>query len=111
MKKVDHPAVFYAGDCVEGPTTVVEASAAGKNAVERVEAYLNKKNIPEFPRNTNGFLKSTIQIPGYDFLPAPVETEFFGKKIRSPFLLSASPVSDGYDEMAKAYEADGPEAS
>ncbi|HRY29140.1 MAG TPA: FAD-dependent oxidoreductase [Elusimicrobiota bacterium] len=105
FKKGDNPAVFYAGDCVEGPTTVVEASAAGKNTAEQVDAYLNKKPLPTFKRNANGFVKSTAQIPGYNFRPVSLETEFFGRKIKSPFLLSAAPPSDGFDQMKKAYEA------
>ncbi len=36
IKKVEDPRVFYAGDCVNGPTTVVEAVAAGKNAALEV---------------------------------------------------------------------------
>jgi NADPH-dependent glutamate synthase beta subunit-like oxidoreductase/dihydroorotate dehydrogenase/Pyruvate/2-oxoacid:ferredoxin oxidoreductase delta subunit len=105
FKRVDNPAVFYAGDCIEGPTTVVEASAAGKNSGEQVDAYLSGKRIPIFERNTNGFVKSISQIPGYNFIPVPLETEFFGRKISSPFLLSAAPPTDGLEQMKKAYEA------
>ncbi len=105
FKKMDNPAVFYAGDCVEGPTTVVEAAAAGKNAGQQVDSYLNGKDIPTFARNANGYLKSNIQIPGYNFLPVPLETEFFGQKISCPFLLSAAPPTDGLEQMKKAYEA------
>ncbi len=34
----------------------------------------------------------------------PLDAEFFGRKIRSPFLLSAAPHTDGYAQMRKAYE-------
>ncbi|MCX5800163.1 MAG: FAD-dependent oxidoreductase [Candidatus Eisenbacteria bacterium] len=108
MPRVQHPAVFYAGDCVEGPTTVVEASAAGKNVAEQVDAYVRRTPIPHFERNTNGFVKSYIQIPGYNFRPVPLETDFFGRTIASPFLLSAAPTTDGFDQMKKAYEAGWP---
>jgi dihydropyrimidine dehydrogenase (NAD+) subunit PreA len=33
-----------------------------------------------------------------------LETEFFGRKINSPYLLSASPLTDGFEQMNKAYE-------
>jgi dihydropyrimidine dehydrogenase (NAD+) subunit PreA len=108
FKKVDNAAIFYAGDCIEGPTTVVEASAAGKNAGEQVDSYLNGNDIPTFERNVNGFIRSTIQIPGYNFLPVPLETDFFGQKLSSPFLLSAAPPTDGLDQMKQAYEAGWP---
>lgn len=110
ISSFNNPAVFFAGDCIEGPTTVVEASAAGKNAGEQVDALLKKKVIPLFERNTNGCVKSTVQIPGYNFLPVDLETDFFGYKLSSPFLLSAAPPTDGLEQMTKAYEAGWPGA-
>lgn len=38
-------------------------------------------------------------------MPVSLETEFFGRKIRSPYLLSASPLTDGLEQMTKAYES------
>lgn len=108
MTRVKNPAVFYAGDCVEGPTTVVEASAAGKNIAEQADAYVRGDSIPRFERNANGFIKSFVQIPGYNFQPVSLETDFFGRTIASPFLLSAAPTSDGIDQMKKAYDAGWP---
>jgi len=105
IQTIKNPAIFFAGDCIEGPTTVVEASAAGKNAGEQVDAYFRKIEIPQFVRNSNGCVKSTVQIPGYNFLPVDLTTDFFGHKISSPFLLSAAPPTDGLDQMKKAYEA------
>ncbi|KPJ61119.1 MAG: hypothetical protein AMJ46_03705 [Latescibacteria bacterium DG_63] len=105
---MDHPGVFYAGDCATGPTTVVEASAAGKNVAEQADAYVQGAEIPQFERNANGFVKSRVQIPGYNFMPVPLETDFFGRTIASPFLLSAAPTTDGFDQMKKAYEAGWP---
>ncbi len=35
----------------------------------------------------------------------PLETDFFGRPILSPFLLSASPATDGLDQMRAAYKA------
>ncbi len=105
MKKVDNKNVFYAGDCIEGPTTVVEGSAAGKNAAEQVDSYLEDESIPTFERAENGCLKSKIEIPGFDYHPVPLKTEFFGIELEHPFLLSAAPPTDGYDQMKQAYEA------
>lgn len=110
IKTIKNPAIFFSGDCIEGPTTVVEASAAGKNAGEQVDAYLKKDDIPQFERNSNGCVKSIVRIPGYDFLPVDLKTDFFGRQISSPFLLSAAPPTDGFDQMKKAYEAGWPGA-
>lgn len=93
--------IFYAGDMVNGPTTVVEASAAGKNVAMQVNDMLSghRKRKVENP------VKSCAAVPGYEMVPVSLETDFFGIKLNSPFLLSASPASDGYDQMKKAYEA------
>ena len=103
--KVDDPRVVYAGDCAEGPTTVVEATAAGKNAAEKVSALLADKGAPSFARSARGHVKGPAQIPGYRTRPVPLETDFFGRTILSPFLLSAAPPTDGLEQMRKAYEA------
>ncbi len=49
--------------------------------------------------------KSYYSLPGYNPVPVSLETEFFGRKIISPYLVSASPSSDGLDQMTKAYKA------
>ncbi len=58
------------------------------------------KPEPVFERAT----KSTFALPGFNALPVSLETDFFGRKIRSPYLLSASPMTDGLEQMTKAYE-------
>jgi NADPH-dependent glutamate synthase beta subunit-like oxidoreductase/dihydroorotate dehydrogenase/Pyruvate/2-oxoacid:ferredoxin oxidoreductase delta subunit len=110
IKTFEDPAVFFAGDIIEGPTTVVEASAAGKNTGEQVDAYLTNKNIPVFERNLNGCVKSTARISGYNFLPVDLTTDFFGRQLTSPFLLSAAPLTDGFEQMKKAYDTGWPGA-
>jgi len=105
LPRVAHERVFYAGDCAEGPTTVVEAVAAGKNAAQEVLALLNAEARPEFPRLPTGRVKSRLPLPGYNARPVPLNTAFFGRPIRSPFLLSAAPPTDGLDQVVKAYEA------
>jgi dihydropyrimidine dehydrogenase (NAD+) subunit PreA len=91
----------YSGDMVNGPTTVVEAVAAGKNTAFVIEAEFNKQEKPLIEKAT----KSTKPIPGRIMKPVSVEAQFFGRTIRSPFLLSAAPPTDGYEQMKKAYEA------
>jgi NADPH-dependent glutamate synthase beta subunit-like oxidoreductase/dihydroorotate dehydrogenase/Pyruvate/2-oxoacid:ferredoxin oxidoreductase delta subunit len=101
VTRVENPAVLYAGDCANGPTTVVEAVAAGKNAAALVDQLLCSAAAPVIPKP----VKSYLAIPGLRKLPRPIEADFFGRTIPSPFLLSAAPPSDGYDPMRKAYEA------
>jgi dihydropyrimidine dehydrogenase (NAD+) subunit PreT len=93
--------VFYAGDFLTGPKTVVEATASGKNAALEINAWLQKTDQPEIKKPT----KSYFGLPGYNPVPVAMETEFFGRRIISPYLISASPSTDGLDQMTKAYEA------
>lgn len=93
--------VFFAGDMSTGPKTVVQAVASGKNAALEIDAYVNKQPKPAIEKPT----KSRQALPGYNPTPISLETDFFGRSIRSPYLLSASPLTDGFDQMEKAYEA------
>jgi len=93
--------VFYAGDLENGPTTVVEAAAAGKNAALEIDSWLGGAKHPKPERK----VKSRFVLPGRILKPVPLETDFFGRRILSPLLLSAAPPSDGYEQMRKAYEA------
>ncbi|MCD6310491.1 MAG: FAD-dependent oxidoreductase [Candidatus Eremiobacteraeota bacterium] len=102
MEKSDNPAVFYAGDFEIGPSSVVEAVASGKNAAIKVDEYLSKSDF-ELPET--GKVKSFVIIHGYNELPVPLETDFFGRKILSPFLLSAAPPTDGYLQMKTGLDA------
>ncbi len=92
--------LFYAGDISNGPTTVVEAVASGKNTAIEIDACLKKQAKPEIQKST----KSYFAMPGYNPVPVSLETDFFGRKIHSPYLLSASPLTDGLEQMNKAYE-------
>jgi dihydropyrimidine dehydrogenase (NAD+) subunit PreA len=101
-----HDRVFYAGDCDTGPTSVVEAAASGKNTAERVDAALRGAAVPApAPRGKNGRVKSRGVVEGYRHVPVPLVTDFFGRTIPSPFLLSAAPPTDGLDQVKLAYEA------
>jgi len=92
--------LFYAGDISNGPTTVVEAVASGKNTALEIDAFLKRQEKPEIKKAT----KSYFAMPGYHPVPVSLETDFFGRKINSPYLLSASPLTDGFEQMNKAYE-------
>ncbi len=93
--------IFYAGDMLTGPKTVVQATASGKNAALEIDAFIRKISKPVIALAT----KSYYGLPGYNPHPVSLETDFFGRKIISPYLISASPSSDGMDQMVKAYEA------
>ena len=93
--------LFYAGDMATGPKTVVEAAASGKNAALQIDAYLMRQPKLVIEKAT----KSYFALPGFEAVPVSLATDYFGRPIRSPYLLSASPVTDGLDQMTKAYEA------
>lgn len=93
--------IFYAGDMLTGPKTVVQSVASGKNAALEIDAWLNKQPQPAIEKHT----KSYYGLPGFEPVPVSLEADFFGRRIRSPYLLSASPVTDGLDQMTKAYKA------
>jgi len=101
MPRIKQDGVFYAGDIINGPTSVVEAVASGKNAAEAVDCYLQNQPQPKFEKN----VKSCVILKGKIELPVALTADFFGRKILSPFILSAAPPTDGYDSMKKAYEA------
>ncbi len=93
--------LFYAGDMLTGPKTVVQAVASGKNAGLEIDAYLKREKKPLIENPS----KSYYGLPGYNPIPVSLATDFFGRPIHSPFLISASPSTDGLEQMTKAYEA------
>jgi NADPH-dependent glutamate synthase beta subunit-like oxidoreductase/dihydroorotate dehydrogenase/Pyruvate/2-oxoacid:ferredoxin oxidoreductase delta subunit len=93
--------IYYAGDMSTGPTTVVQAVASGKNTALEMDAYLQGKDKPVIQKPT----KSYFSLPGYNPVPVSLATEFFGRSIISPFLVSASPSTDGLEQMNRAYQA------
>jgi NADPH-dependent glutamate synthase beta subunit-like oxidoreductase/dihydroorotate dehydrogenase/Pyruvate/2-oxoacid:ferredoxin oxidoreductase delta subunit len=92
--------IFHAGDMVLGAGTVVESVASGKNAALEADAFIRGEARPKFKNRA----KSRVILAGVPLFPVPLDADFFGRKILSPFLLSAAPHSDGYDQMRKAYE-------
>ncbi|MCC6398900.1 MAG: FAD-dependent oxidoreductase [Bacteroidetes bacterium] len=93
--------LFIAGDMVHGAATVVEAVASGKNAATELNATLTKSTRPRREKS----VKSRVILSGRNLLPVPLTARFFDRPILSPFLLSAAPHTDGYDQMKRAYEA------
>ena len=93
--------LFYAGDMLTGPKTVVQAVASGKNAALEIDSYLKGGRHPIIEKST----KSYHILPGFDPLPVSLATDFFGRQIISPYLLSASPSTDGLEQMTRAYQA------
>ncbi|MBM3157870.1 MAG: hydrogenase iron-sulfur subunit, partial [Chloroflexi bacterium] len=51
--------VFAGGDAVTGPSTVVEALAAGRQAAYRIDDYLNHR-YPRTPKNDRGVLSGEL---------------------------------------------------
>jgi NADPH-dependent glutamate synthase beta subunit-like oxidoreductase len=98
VARQDVDGLFYAGDISNGPSTVVEAVASGKNTAIEIDAYLQQKDQPEIRKAT----KSCFAMPGYNPVPVSLEADFFGRSIQSPYLLSASPLTDGFEQMNKA---------
>ncbi len=92
--------VFYAGDMVLGAATVVESVASGKNAAVEADAFIRGEARPKFKNRA----KSRVILSGVPLRPVPLDADFFGRRILSPFLLSAAPHSDGYEQMHEAYE-------
>ena len=92
--------IFYAGDMVLGAATVVESVASGKNAALEADAFIRGEAPPRFKNRA----KSRVILAGVPLCPVPLDADFFGRRILSPFLLSAAPHSDGYEQMRKAYE-------
>ena len=96
-KKVE--GLFYCGDLLNGASTVVECVASGKNAALEVDSWLNNKKI-KIAENK----KSVNILNGRKMTEINLETDFFGYKMKSPFMISAAPHSDGFEQVKTAYE-------
>jgi dihydroorotate dehydrogenase/Pyruvate/2-oxoacid:ferredoxin oxidoreductase delta subunit len=66
-----------------------------------MDAYIHGKEKPVIKQPT----KSYTVLPGYNPLPVSLATEFFGRPIISPYLISASPSTDGLEQMSLAFKA------
>jgi dihydropyrimidine dehydrogenase (NAD+) subunit PreT len=101
LRREDAEGIFYAGDMLTGPKTVVQAVASGKNTALEIDAALRHQKKPVIELVT----KSYYALPGYRPVPLSLESDFFGRPIHSPYLLSASPMTDGLDQMNAAYRS------
>ena len=50
--KITDSTAYFCGDMANGPTTVVEAVAAGKNAALKIHAKLNHESAPQIEKST-----------------------------------------------------------
>jgi NADPH-dependent glutamate synthase beta subunit-like oxidoreductase/dihydroorotate dehydrogenase/ferredoxin len=97
---------IFAGDFLRGASTVVEASAFGKRAAKKVLKYFENGNLEELAVLDGPTpLKDSSVVEGYQQLPVPLTTEIFGIDVDSPFILSASPLTDGLEECRRALNA------
>ena len=125
LRREPHPRVVYAGDLETGPTSVVEALASGKKAGLAVHTLLagddvaacpdrgscpdgsgcpKRATCPEWSRPTgparpSGGARASVG------LPVALDCDFLGWRLRSPFLLAASPFTSGYSQVKRAFEA------
>lgn len=104
-KPISSRGIFSAGDRVHGASTVVESVASGKNAAAEIDRFLMHKPPAVSAPGPRSLAKSRVAIEGMHSMPVSLETDFFGFRIPSPFLLSAAPHTDGFDQMKAAYEA------
>jgi dihydropyrimidine dehydrogenase (NAD+) subunit PreA len=78
--------------------------ASGKNIAAMVDKFLKQEEAPEI----ESAVKSSYRLKGWQSKPVSLKTDFFGREIKAPFLLSAAPPTDGYQQMKSAYEAGWP---
>lgn len=89
--------IIWAGECADGPYSAVEAIASGKKAAFELLQRFEMVETDAEPQ------KAALR--GYNKLPVSLACTVLGYKLNNPFILSASPMSDGYERVKKAYEA------
>ena len=82
--------IFSAGESNGKAMSAVQACASGKNAGYRIDAYLSGKEIPE---NKNDMV-SSVPVFEPNMRPADISINVFGKKLASPLIAAASPITD-----------------
>ncbi len=99
---INQEKVFRCGDFRNNATTVVEAVASGRNcAVEIIKNFDINIDSELGEKHT----KSHIGLTDIYTEDISIKGNFFGREMKSPFILSAAPPSDGYEQVIKAYEA------
>ncbi|KAL0236456.1 hypothetical protein GEMRC1_003038 [Eukaryota sp. GEM-RC1] len=87
--------VYLCGDARTGPTTAVECVAEGKKVAVAIFIVMNI-TVRE---------GCSQHIPLFNNRPVPLNLTSFGKPLRSPFILSAAPSTDGLEECRYALKA------
>ncbi|KAH0792642.1 dihydropyrimidine dehydrogenase [Histomonas meleagridis] len=87
---LDENAKFSAGQSRGKAMSAVQACASGKNVAHQIDCYLKGEPIPEIP----DFLNSTLQIFTPNMRPADISIEFLNKKLSTPLIAAASPLTD-----------------
>lgn len=93
--------IFICGDFLNGASSAVEAIASGKNAAYEVISFITKNTKIKIKNHK----RSSLMLSGYDPEPLSLKCNFFDYTLESPFIISASPHSDGFEQLVKAYEA------
>lgn len=99
---ISNDKVFTCGDMRNAATTVVEAVASGRNCALEI---LHKFKLKVDAKVSDKHIKSHIGLKDSYIQQVSLKADFFGRAMRSPFILSAAPPSDGYEQVKKAYEA------
>lgn len=89
--------LLYCGEYAEGPSTVVDAVASGKRAGHELLAALGLE-----AQTQDGARAPLTSLKKY---PVSMACSILGYPVLNPFILSASPMSDGYEHVKAAYEA------
>lgn len=99
-KKENEGNLVYAGECLLGAaSTVVESVASGKAAAQHLMDVLEgSQQIKNYSMGLG-----RVSIDGHISMPVDLHTKIFDYDVDSPFILSASPVTDGYERVMEAY--------
>ncbi|KAL0212088.1 hypothetical protein RCL1_005714 [Eukaryota sp. TZLM3-RCL] len=97
--------VFVSGDAVSGPITVVESVASGKKVAAKIIERLTGRTMVSCTSNQCQDPNCETHIPLFNMLPVPINTSTFGIPLKSPFILSAAPPTDGLNECRAAFKA------
>lgn len=93
--------ILLAGEAAIGPATVVEAVASGK---EVAHSLLRQVNMDEMGNKSESQWQA-MALSNYLSNPVDLSTTVFGIPLENPFILSASPMTDGYERSKQAYQA------
>jgi len=93
------PDVFAAGDAVTGPTTVIEAVAAGHKAVAAIERFINKEDLDQYAEQL-----AAEEPPGTDWQEIPQAIEKVPRVVSDH--LDAVQRSKNFDEVDANFSED-----